>query len=519
MIKESFIKENLTKGNLTKETLMRRNPLLVLGALALVGAFSTEAAALVAGGGSKKSDCYAEWQVNSPEVGPNKGKTGINCVDGDASCDADGTVNCTCTFNVGICVNQTDVPGCTPQPLTDITNITSPVTKPTDLATANCGSSSEVRVQLVEKKNGKLKKAKKKLSMTALSSGKPKSDKDKLQLTCNPAAGATADTCDGTIVTECPANPNGGPKELKLTTVLGGVGGDLDNGWNGGSHNFPIVGSSVLDFCLTGCDAAGSTPCTGTGPTGAGTKNTEFFGAPLPLKAATTVCVVNRFNGNITLNSADLQTGAIEAAVVLFSDVYLTPANEICPQCSGATIGATGTCRGGKNNGKPCTTQGTTRVAEAPAADKDFELSADCPPAGTPAATLDINLVPFTTGTATLAGSKPCPGQPSDDGCTGGGSCTGECSAQANLRGGVAQVCCSNNSNLPCFPSGDAGSIERQGSFTALTPAGSFPATSNVTFASVFCEPPTGESVIDTVAAGLPGPGALLQPMTADWLP
>src|SRR2546428_11317566 len=54
---------------------------------------SLPAWALVPGGGSAHSDCYVEWQVTSPDVGANRGRTGIDCPDGDPARGVDGVPN------------------------------------------------------------------------------------------------------------------------------------------------------------------------------------------------------------------------------------------------------------------------------------------------------------------------------------------------------------------------------------------------------------------------------------------
>ena len=89
-------------------------------ALVLPLAHARPSPALVAGGGPAKTDCYAEWQVTSAGVQANHGKVGVDCQDGDPACDVDATPNGVCTFGVSICVFQSDVPGCTPQPLTEV---------------------------------------------------------------------------------------------------------------------------------------------------------------------------------------------------------------------------------------------------------------------------------------------------------------------------------------------------------------------------------------------------------------
>src|SRR5438309_9842288 len=82
---------------------------------------SLPAWALVPGGGSARSDCYVEWQVTSPDVVANRGKTGIDCQDGDPACDVDGAQNGSCTLGVSICAFQANVSKCTPQEVTSVT--------------------------------------------------------------------------------------------------------------------------------------------------------------------------------------------------------------------------------------------------------------------------------------------------------------------------------------------------------------------------------------------------------------
>jgi len=512
--------------------------LALVGGIVLALGTAAQAQNFIPGGGNAAADCYAELDVRGAQ---NPGTTGnqvdgnktLLCTDGEA-CDQGACGDDKCTLSVALCINQRDpnLTGCQPPASLDSVKVKSKgsvalnVNVPQLLQGSQCGAFVDGELTVTFKKNGKPKIPKTTINITAKApkGTKPRTDGDKITLKClprtTPCPGGSTTTTTLPPST-CPPNPAGGPRELKLTTLAGGQGGDLDNGFNGGSHNFPLVDSSILDFCLSGCGGA-DTSCTGTGATGAGTTNTASFGAPLPLIAGTPVCVVNRFGGNISVSEADYTTGAVTASVPLLSDVYITTATEVCPQCSGnGPVGSTGNCRGGRNAGRPCTVGGLVRVEGASVPDKNFELSADCPPSGQPAATLTIGLDPFTTGVAMKSGSKPCQGQARDDGCTAGGTCTNNCSSsQPTPRGGYDQYCCSNQ-DLPCFPTapGTIGALVRNGSGSVPSPQGSFPASSSVILASVFCEGATGVSAIDNVAAGLPGPGALLQPMSAQWLP
>ena len=82
------------------------------------------------------------------------------------------------------------------------------------------------------------------LTAVAVASAKPKKDKDVIKLQCVPNAGTG----------NCNANPAGGPRELRLVAAESGT--DLDNGWTGTSHNFPVDLNSELRVCLDGCGAA-----------------------------------------------------------------------------------------------------------------------------------------------------------------------------------------------------------------------------------------------------------------------
>src|SRR5262249_26201775 len=73
----------------------------------------------IPGGGSKKSDCDMEWLATPvpllksltpvPDVKNGIQKNRLFCYDGDPRCDFDGLMaNNSCTFNVQICINNTD---------------------------------------------------------------------------------------------------------------------------------------------------------------------------------------------------------------------------------------------------------------------------------------------------------------------------------------------------------------------------------------------------------------------------
>jgi hypothetical protein len=479
-----------------------------LSILALCAVLSTSAfAAQVVG-----KNCAALWDTGTAAVSG----THLDCQDGDPTCDADGVANHSCQVKVNACVGTAT--GCTAAPLTSI-KFGAPVTKkligfvPPTAGSANCGTAGTVTIPLRSKKHGTVFKPSRPVRLLL----RGKRLKDTLLVRCLPCQGANCTT------TTTPSSCAAGQKEMVLTVPLedpanpaAGNGSDLDNGWTGTSHNFPVIGGSTLHYCLT-CAADGS--CQGTAPTGAGTPNTAFFGAPLPLLAANVpVCVVNAFVDPTLSATYNLNTGAGGIApnptndIHLTSSVYLrTTFPEVCPKCSGSGIGATGTCSStAKNPGASCTVNGEVTVAGK----GKYELSSDCMLVGdSPPTPLDIKLN-FTTGDAKpLTGPKPCTGQSQDDAC-GAGTCNAGCTGAAcnghdaagnciDAKGGISQLCCSSDTTKPCFPTKGGGSITRTGS--PGVPG------SRMLQATTFCIDATNSSVIN-VTTGLPGPGALLLP-------
>ncbi len=69
------------------------------------------------GGGSPTTDCWAAWHLENPSNVPLYDKHGFisakqACRDNDAGCDFDGGVAGSCTFHVGVCVNNSEPSGC-----------------------------------------------------------------------------------------------------------------------------------------------------------------------------------------------------------------------------------------------------------------------------------------------------------------------------------------------------------------------------------------------------------------------
>ncbi len=72
------------------------------GLVAAVAVAASAAAAVVGGGGRRSTDCLAVFEL-ATEIPHRR----LVCVDGDPSCDADGTVNGRCTLPVSVCANST----------------------------------------------------------------------------------------------------------------------------------------------------------------------------------------------------------------------------------------------------------------------------------------------------------------------------------------------------------------------------------------------------------------------------
>ena len=490
-----------------------------------LGIAATALAVVVPGGGNKKTDCYAGFEVGAEEGAVTQPTPTSILVNGTTS----GTL---CTFDVQLCVNE-PVPGCTAAPggVTGFPVNTGNLATPA--GSARCGAVTQITLPLKGKKHNKPAVKKIRVVADTAAAGRLKKDPDALKLRCSLSTGPTSCPTGCPVPAgACPANAVGGPNYALVSTASTGT--DLDNGWTGTSHNFPVVPCSNLKVCLSGCDTTSNPVCTIQGPTGTGSINTDVFGPPLPLLAANVpVCVTNRFMpGEVIPGTANLQTGETNITIDLLSDVFFTTAGEVCPRCKN------GACTSGTNTGKPCTVEGTVTVAQA-AGDQSYPVTRDCPPSKGEsqfAGTLPIHL-PLTTGTATLQGSRPCTGPPNegvpvqDDQCAGG-SCNATCSGLAcvkkaadgitciDSKGGLSQVCCSTDTTKPCFPTaqkpGVDGKITRTGIPKPVTPAWNdptFPKTSDGTVVSVFCEPATSINSINTTA-GLPGPGALILPGT-----
>lgn len=224
------------------------------------------------------------------------------------------------------------------------------------------------------------------------------------------------------------------PSEVQVSVRSGTGGGAvlsstaLDAGWTGFGHDADVVdgfkarvnlscSSNDCSSCTvtSNCDEGNcrcsndptivcSTPFVAGGPCGAGTCEVHF-GPPLALAAGgVATCVTNIIKTEL-VGTADAGTGESNTVVNNIAKVHtggtatqLVP----CPTCSGATIGAVGTCAGGENNGDPCTTNAVNPTFG--------NTSYDCPPAtatNVTGAGLKIDLT-LTDGVVSLPFGDSC---------------------------------------------------------------------------------------------------------------
>jgi hypothetical protein len=474
--------------------------------LALAGGFAGAATVDLPGGGKASSDCYGGLKVSNDNICSST----ANKIEALA-------VNGACEFKVAGCVNL-DSTSCTPKNVTKFK--AKGVPAPTLGSASSCGAEGTIIVKVKGKKKKRPKTKTVRLQVKT-SDGKPKGETDRIKLVCKP-------TCPGAC-----DNKAGGPDEVEM--VVGEEGTDLDNGWTGDSMNFPTPANSTVFMCLDGCDDSTNPACTGSGATGSGTKNGQFFGPPLPLLAANVpVCVLNVYRDAAIPGSYNLDTGEASMQVNLNSEVYFTDPAKVCPRCTGTNVvGGSGTCDSGQREGQACTVQSILRVALSTASNKDFQLTSDCLPIrGNPDGVLDIRLGLTTETTPALGtgGPIPCGQEPSnpkalfaqDNGCQGS-TCGSPCSFGSpacltknsngdcvDAKGGLSQLCCNNNAAKPCHPVG----ITRTGARAMLTPAWpdpTYPKVGTGTLAAVFCEQATNTFTINATT-GLPGPGTVLLP-------
>lgn len=184
---------------------------VIVWLLLLGGVPGSVYAALVRGGGSRRTDCVVVLDAsgaNQP-ASPREPRH-VDCIDGDTSCDADASRNGECSFTVSLCINSTTVELCTPFE-TDSVEIAHAVDNgdrrfdpdfqalqqrvallglPGNGTRDACTFPTTLTVRLRGPRRGDLmRKARKRLQLTSLGrveDGRPAQDRDTLKLTCRP---------------------------------------------------------------------------------------------------------------------------------------------------------------------------------------------------------------------------------------------------------------------------------------------------------------------------------------------
>jgi len=158
-------------------------------------------AALIAGGGPPRSDCYVELDVQ----GATRLSTrAAECTDGDPTCDGDGECDGTCRFAIATCLNQSDpaLPNCTPPfPPSALLLAGERGKDPIGLAippfaSSACGAFVNVDVPVTRRA-----RPGRRIVAVAVSSSRPKRDRDVVRLFCRRPAGGCPTTTTTTTAT------------------------------------------------------------------------------------------------------------------------------------------------------------------------------------------------------------------------------------------------------------------------------------------------------------------------------
>lgn len=166
---------------------------------------TSSGATVLPGGGASRSDCYAVLETDDAAVATD-GRT-ISCVDGDPSCDHDNACgNDSCTLRARVCVNRTDVPGCTaPSSLARLTVKRKALPAPASLVGSECGAFVDVVVP-VQTRRGISRAGRVVIAGVARAPKgvKPARDQDRWILSCQPRLAictTTTSTTNPTVTT------------------------------------------------------------------------------------------------------------------------------------------------------------------------------------------------------------------------------------------------------------------------------------------------------------------------------
>src|SRR5262249_16451607 len=224
---------------------MRLSPLTSLAAtIALTAGLLSPAHAVLVPG--KKNNCSAVWDTgpaNAPISTTGKPST-LTCTDGDPTCDADGLPDGKCVINLNVCVGEATT-GCTPGTLSAL-SFNKAVSKlgsvfhAPPVSPAGCGIAGTMLLTLKRapaNTTTPLKKFKPSKPVTLVM--KDKGFMNKLKVQC---------VSSGTSTNPTVSCPSRGGMPSQITFTVPPTGSDLDNGWTGISHNFPIINGSQLRY-------------------------------------------------------------------------------------------------------------------------------------------------------------------------------------------------------------------------------------------------------------------------------
>jgi len=144
------------------------------------------AATVLSGGGPRKSDCYVTVDMTgtTPATSPEE----LDCTEGDPSCDGDGACgNDSCTIQLQVCINQGNVPGCTPPAsLKRLTSSKTAPAGPSSLVGSACGAPVDEVIPL-KMRRGKPKPGMLRFRIAGKADGvRPPTDKDSFTFRCIP---------------------------------------------------------------------------------------------------------------------------------------------------------------------------------------------------------------------------------------------------------------------------------------------------------------------------------------------
>jgi hypothetical protein len=171
----------------------------LISILTLAAFGSWAGAVLLPGGGSPRSDCYLEFEVQGRELSARAAE----CFDGDPSCDLDGACDGGCRFGVAVCLNQNDpaLPNCTPPLPAALLRVNERGRDQVGLRIPSFASSACGAFVSVDTPVSRRKQAGRRIRTVAVSPGRPPRDRDVLRLVCRPQPGGCPTTTSTSTTT------------------------------------------------------------------------------------------------------------------------------------------------------------------------------------------------------------------------------------------------------------------------------------------------------------------------------